>query len=88
MLSNLRSILNETNNINPDASDHIISAISGQNVRDAFLTDPELLVIGSENDPTIKKFIASIPEDSEVEPVSQDEIDKIIENMIPVINNI
>ena len=57
--------------------DYIAESIADDDLRDTFLDDPEAAVIGAENDPGISKFIESIPEDDELEPLSNKDIEKI-----------
>lgn len=52
-------------------------------LKDAFLDDPDAMTIGSENDPKIAEFIESIPEDDDAEPVTNEDIKKITEGMTP-----
>lgn len=66
---------------NNDAYERILenSIDNNDDIKDVFLDDPEAMAIGGENDPKIAKFIESIPEDDEAEPVTNEDIEKIEE---------
>lgn len=53
-------------------------------IRDAFLIDRDGVSIGAENDPEVEKFIERIPEYDDEEEISEDEMEEMIENFIPV----
>lgn len=89
MLTELRAMLAEsTEVIMDDDATLMLNAVKSENdyIKDAFLDDPDAIVIGGENDPTIKSFIEKIPEDDEIDPVTNKAIDKIVESMIPETN--
>lgn len=55
-------------------------------IRSAFLDDPETLVIGAEEDPEIKRIVDQIPEDKSLDEPTESEIDKMVESFIPESN--
>lgn len=64
----------------PKIIDLMMESTTDDDIRDAFLDDPELIAVGGENDPEIDKFIETIPEDDDIEPVTNEDIDKIAES--------
>lgn len=52
-------------------------------IQDAFLDDPDLAVIGAENDPEIAKLIDDIPEYDDKENISDEDLEKMEESFIP-----
>lgn len=89
MLTELRAMLAEsTEVIMDDDATLMLSAVKDENdyIKDAFLDDPDAIVIGGENDPMIKSFIEKIPEDDATDPITNKDIDKIVESMIPETN--
>lgn len=85
MLNELRAMLEATEVIMDDDANLMLNAVKNDNefIKDTFLNDPEVMTIGGENDPVIKKFIDNIPEDDEIEPITNKDIQKITESMIP-----
>lgn len=64
---------------NPDSYDLISENLEMDEVRNAFLDDPDSMSIGAENDPEIQKFIESIPVDDDDVSISEEELDKLAE---------
>lgn len=51
-------------------------------VKDIFLNDPDIAVIGAENDPEIKKLVSNIPEyDYDNEDI-EEKVENVVENML------
>ena len=50
-------------------------------IKDEFLDDPEVMVIGAENDPKIAALIDKIPEDDDADEPTEKDLDKIEEAM-------
>ena len=88
MLKNLKALLEaDETPVAIEGDLDISDRVEASSIRDLFLSgNKEAVALGADNDPTISKFIESIPEDDELDPVSQEEIDKITESMIPVMN--
>lgn len=63
--------------VTSDSFNYILESIGNDDLRDTFLDDPNAAVIGAENDPKINKFIESIPEDDELEPLTNKDIEKL-----------
>jgi uncharacterized protein (DUF1778 family) len=59
------------------ASDH------DSDIKDAFLDDPDMAVMGAENDPEIAKLVDQIPEYEGQDEVSDEEIERLEESFIP-----
>lgn len=89
MLSELRAMLKEgTETVIENDTSLMMDALNDDNqfIKSAFLDDPDTMVIGAENDEAIAKFIESVPEDDEADPVTDEDIEKIAESMIPETN--
>jgi hypothetical protein len=88
MLNKLKILLEDNKDITDDG-EISISDMATDDVKDIFLNpNKDVATLGAENDPTIKKFIDSIPEDDEADPVTDEEIEKITEHMIPITNTV
>lgn len=53
------------------------------NIKDAFLEDPDAVVIGAENDPEIDKLVKDLPEYGEVGAKDIEDLKKLEESLIP-----
>lgn len=52
-------------------------------IKDAFLEDPDAVVIGAENDPEIDKLVKDLPEYGEVGAKDIEDLKKLEESLIP-----
>lgn len=84
MLENLKRLISEESykTAMEEAAEQITT--DDDDIKDAFLDDIETMVVGSEEDPEIKKIVDDLPEVAdEVEPVSQKDIEKMVESYVP-----
>jgi|HigsolmetaAR204D_1030405.scaffolds.fasta_scaffold00539_17 hypothetical protein len=51
-------------------------------VKDIFLNDPDIAVIGAENDPEIKKLVSNIPEYDHDNEDIEEKVENVVENML------
>ena len=63
------------------ANDDVNTDLADDSIKAEYLDDPEGAIIGAENDPEIKKFIEMIPESDDLDPVSEKEVNEIINNV-------
>jgi hypothetical protein len=84
MLSGLRKDLNKQTQ-EDFALEAAVNSASGDDadIKDAFLDDPDMAVLGAENDPEIAKLVGDLPEFDEQEECTEDDLDKIEESFIP-----
>ena len=85
MLENLKRLINaeSTKTVMEEAAEKVI-VDDDDSIKDAFLDDVETMVVGAENDPEIKKIVDTLPEVAdEAEPVTQDDIKKMVESYVP-----
>jgi hypothetical protein len=85
MLSKLKSIIeNEsicTGGLLETAA--IILESDSSDIRDRFLENPDMMILGSEEDPDIANLVDSIPEAEEMDNVTSSEIEDITESYVP-----
>lgn len=85
MLENLKKMIRDDSiptSVMEAAADRLTDDDS--DIRDAFLIDKDGVTIGAEDDPEVEKFIERIPEYDDEEEISEEELENMIENYVPL----
>ena len=83
MLNTLRTMLEQSEDFVSNEYDLADAQNDSDSIKDRFLDDPSVVVIGAENDPVIKQIIKSLPESDDISSVAPDSLNRIIESTIP-----
>lgn len=63
--------------------DIMMEAVGSSDVRDIFLNNLEMAVVGADNDPEIKRLIDNIPAYEETDPEFEKELRAVTESFVP-----
>lgn len=84
MLENLKKLING-DAINGSILENAVTYLteSDEDIKDIFLDDKDVVVVGAENDPVITKLVNELPELDDTEDVSDEDIKEMLESYIP-----
>lgn len=83
MLTNLKAMLESAEDMIDDVYDLALAQGTDDDIKASFIDDPSIVVIGAENDPTIKKLIDAIPGSDDLSDIKNTDLNKLIESSIP-----